>query len=356
MPLWTGYGEVDETMAIDSAAVSTQLPIKDEYGFYGIRLESIGGYGANIAGKMLAEAGVLYQGLNGSNFSSYGSEKKGSPVKAFIRFAEPDTEIRISSPIEEPHIICIFHEALIRTEPVASGLRSGGIIIVNTKKSPAQIRAELKLDQACTVGTFDAMTIAVETKSRVNMAFLGAICQASGFLNADAVKALITDTFTKKYPQTVPGNLQCFDRGAAEVNFQVFEAAEGYSASPFRRTGPMYGYLEATLGGVIVNPGNSIKKDLSASRQGFLPAFDRAKCIDCAQCDMVCPDFCFVWENGVDKRGRPAMNLLGIDYQYCKGCLKCVEACPTDALQDLRETDGYAADHRVKHNYQRYGR
>jgi pyruvate ferredoxin oxidoreductase gamma subunit len=339
-------------MAIDSTVVSTQLPIKDEYGFFNIRLESIGGFGANIAGKMLAEAGVLYQGFNGSNFSSYGSEKKGSPVKAFIRFAEPTTEIRISSPIEEPHIICIFHEALIRTEPVVAGLRKGGVVIVNTKKTPAEIQKELKVENAI-IGTFDAMTIAVETKSRVNMAFLGAICRASGFLNAQALKEMITDTFTKKYPATVPGNLECFDRGAAEVVFETFESTDSEAGRTFKRPGPMFGYMNATIGGVIVNPGNMAKKDLSASRQGFLPGFNRDTCIDCAQCDMVCPDFCFVWEKGVDKRGRPAMNLVGIDYQYCKGCLKCVEACPTDALQDLREADGYGKEHRTKHNYWR---
>lgn len=339
-------------MAVDSKTALTQLPVKDEYGFYNIRLESIGGYGANIAGKMLAEAGVLYQGLNGSNFSSYGSEKKGSPVKAFIRFAEPATEIRLSSPIEEPHIICIFHEALIRTEPVVRGLRPGGIVIVNTKKTPAEIQQVLHVEDA-TIGTFDAMTIAVETKSRVNMAFLGAICRATGFLSTEAVKALIVDTFTKKYPATVPGNLACFDRGMNEVVFETFQSANGGTAHAFKRTGPLYGYMNAPWGGTIVNPGNMAKKDLSASRQGFLPAFNRETCIDCGQCDMVCPDFCFVWEQGQDKRGRPAMNLRGIDYQYCKGCLKCVEACPTDALQDMREVDGYAAANRTAHNFWR---
>jgi len=339
-------------MSIDSTIVAATLPIKDEYGFFNIRMESIGGYGANIAGKMLAEAGVLYQGLNGSNFSSYGSEKKGSPVKAFIRFAEPATEIRINSPIEEPHIICIFHEALIRTEPVVNGLRRGGIVIVNTKKTPAEIQKELNVEHA-TIGTFDAMTIAVETKSRVNMAFLGAICRAASFLDTRAIKALITDTFTKKYPATVPGNLQCFDRGMNEVLFETFETGDAEAGHTFRRPGPMFGYINAPLGGVIMNPGNMAKKDLSASRQGYLPGFNRETCIDCAQCDMVCPDFCFVWEKGVDKRGRPAMNLVGIDYQYCKGCLKCVEACPTDALGDMRETDDYAPDHRVKHNFWR---
>ena len=55
------------------------LPQKNELGFFEIRLESIGGLGANLAGKMLAEAGVTGSGLNGSNFSSYGSEKKGRP-------------------------------------------------------------------------------------------------------------------------------------------------------------------------------------------------------------------------------------------------------------------------------------
>ncbi|PLR97509.1 hypothetical protein CVD19_08470 [Bacillus sp. T33-2] len=45
------------------------------------------------------------------------------------------------------------------------------------------------------------------------------------------------------------------------------------------------------------------------------------------------------------------MVLTGIDYQYCKGCLKCVQACPTTALSDLREMSGYAEVHRVKQNF-----
>ena len=52
------------------------LPIKNDHGFFEIRLESIGGLGANLAGKMLAEAGVLGLGLNGMNFSSYGSKRR----------------------------------------------------------------------------------------------------------------------------------------------------------------------------------------------------------------------------------------------------------------------------------------
>jgi pyruvate ferredoxin oxidoreductase gamma subunit len=42
--------------------------------------------------------------------------------------------------------------------------------------------------------------------------------------------------------------------------------------------------------------------------------------------------------------------LQGIDYQYCKGCLKCVEVCPVHpaALVEIPETEGYAESHRVQ--------
>ncbi|HKZ51201.1 MAG TPA: ferredoxin, partial [Dehalococcoidia bacterium] len=58
--------------------VNRALPLTDEEGFFGIRFESIGGLGAQLAGQILAEAGVLRMGYNGSAFASYGSEKKGS--------------------------------------------------------------------------------------------------------------------------------------------------------------------------------------------------------------------------------------------------------------------------------------
>ncbi len=43
------------------------------------------------------------------------------------------------------------------------------------------------------------------------------------------------------------------------------------------------------------------------------------------------------------------MVLKGIDYQYCKGCLKCIEVCPSTprALVERSETEGWAAEQRV---------
>lgn len=326
------------------------LPKKNELGFFEIRLESIGGLGANLAGKMLAEAGVLSLGLKGSNFSSYGSEKKGSPVKSFIRFCEPEVEIRDHSPIEQPHIVGVFHEALYRTVNVVSGLNADGIVLVNTARDFDEVKTDLQLEYG-TLAIVDALTIAVEEKTKVNTAMLGALYRICEFLDPESMRDVIRKTFTKKYPHLVEPNIRTFDRGYNEVQFKTYEVPAGAEGKAFTRPLPQLGYLTQEIGGVMVSQANSIYKDLSGSRQGFLPEFQQEKCIHCAACDNVCPDFCFVWKEGEDKRGRKQMFLQGIDYQYCKGCLKCVEACPTDALGDLREMLGYADDNRVKQNF-----
>ena len=325
------------------------LPKKNHLGFYEIRLESIGGLGANLAGKMLAEAGVLGSNLNGSNFSSYGSEKKGSPVKSFVRFCDPDVEIRDHSPIEQPDVIGVFHEHLYKMIDVVSGLKADGIVLVNSTRAADDIRSDLKL-QTGTLGVKDALGIAVEEKTKVNTAMLGALFRVCDFLDPEVMRNVIRKTFGKKYPHLVDSNIRTFDRGYQEVVFTQYGDSSQGEMKAFSILRTKTGYENQAIGGVTP-AANSILKDLSGSRQGFLPAYRAEKCIHCASCDNVCPDLCFVWEAGEDKRGRKQMFLQGIDYQYCKGCLKCVEACPVEALVSLRETIGYAKKHRFEHNY-----
>lgn len=327
----------------------SKLPKVNELGFFEIRLESIGGLGANLAGKLLSEDGVVGNGLNGVGFSSYGSEKKGSPVKAHIRFCDPKINIRDTTPIERPHVVAIFHDALFKTIHCTSGIYPDSTILVNSQKSSDELKNEMKIPSG-TIAIVDATGIALEEQTKANTAMLGALYRILTFLNPESMRQTIRRTFEKKYPHLVEPNIRTFDRGFNEVIFQTYENDESIPLAPFKRAEPILGYETQTIGGTITNPGNSILKDLSISRAGMLPHFHEDKCINCAACDTACPDFCFVWEEKADKHGRPQMFLQGIDYQYCKGCLKCVHACPVDALSSEREyNDGYADNNRVPH-------
>lgn len=325
---------------------SIRLTNTDAAGFFGIRMESIGGLGAHVAGQILAETGVLRLGLNGANFSSYGSEKKGSPVRAYVRFCSAEQEVRTSSPVDRPHIVAVFHEALLKTEPVVSGLLPGGTAIVNTARSPEEIWERLGRP-AANVGAVNAMAIAVEEGSRVNTAMLGAVVRATGFITPEAVKSGIEATLGRRYPQLLESNLRTFDRGFEELVLEEFNASEDAASQSYVRPAPPFGYLDAPTGGIILNPGNTVLKDLTVSRNGFIPTFDQEKCVDCALCDLVCPDFCFVWDVEQRPDGSEAIRLRGIDYNFCKGCMKCIDACPTDALINEREVEGYADANRV---------
>ena len=61
----------------------TVLPVKNDYGYYEIRLESIGGLGANLCGKMLGELGAVY--LLSLIHILMSSRTRRSP-KCFLRF------------------------------------------------------------------------------------------------------------------------------------------------------------------------------------------------------------------------------------------------------------------------------
>lgn len=313
------------------------LPVTNENGYYEIRLESIGGLGANLCGKMLGELGAVYLGLNAASFSSYGSEKRGSPVKSYIRWAKAEDEIGINSPVEMPHILGLFHEALAGKLPVTAGMTKDTKIVINTDASPDEVRKRLKL---CGGEVFcvDALKIAMESKTRVNMVMLGAIAKAGGFIPMEAVEQLVQDTIGKKYPHLIQENLEGLRRGYSENQMAFFAEDGTYEWVEYKEANNKWGYANAPIGGTNPRFGSTVSSDLSASRQGYIPLFIQDRCINCGLCDTACPDFVFQFQRG-ESNGKSIMRNMGLDYHHCKGCLRCVEVCPTNALVTGKERE-----------------
>lgn len=314
-----------------------KLPVTNQAGYYEIRLESIGGLGANLCGKLLGELGAIYLGLNAASFSSYGSEKRGSPVKAYIRWCAPEKELRINSPVETPHLLGLFHEAMAGKNPVTAGADERTKVVVNTDRIPEEMRDALKL-AAGELFCIDCQRIAIESRSRINMIMLGALAKASGFIPLEAVLEMVTDTVGKKYPDLLEANLAGVRRGYEETAGTVIPADGKYSETPYQEVQTRWGYQNAPIGGVNPHIGSTVSNDLSASREGYIPLFLKEKCINCGLCDTTCPDMVFRFEEG-EYKGKPALVNVGLDYHHCKGCLRCVAICPTGALVAGKERE-----------------
>lgn len=316
--------------------------------YYEIRLESIGGLGANLCGKMLGELGIEYLDVNSSSFSSYGSEKTGTPVKGFIRYCNKEKEIRVHSPVVEPDLLVVFHQALLKEGAVWKGCGCDTTVLIaleagmeqSEKRETKQKNPALAEEEGNRIGSYygiEAQRIAMETHSRINVVMLGAVLRLMGLDSPKAGEQICTETLGKKYPDALAANLQGLRRGYEEVReiskeaafFESFTARSDKENDRAKKT--EWGYENAPIGGINPRYGSTVVADLSPSRQGYIPLFIKERCINCGLCFSACPDMVFQFAKG-EYNGREMMVNQGLDYYHCKGCLRCVEVCPVNAL------------------------
>ncbi|MBR3366638.1 MAG: 2-oxoacid:acceptor oxidoreductase family protein, partial [Lachnospiraceae bacterium] len=106
-----------------------------------IRWHGRGGQGAKTAALLLAD--VAFQtGRYVQGFPEYGPERMGAPITAYNRISR--SAIRIHSNIYQPDYVAVVDETLLHSVNVTDGLKPGGAVIINTSKTPEEVRPLLK--------------------------------------------------------------------------------------------------------------------------------------------------------------------------------------------------------------------
>lgn len=181
-----------------------------------IRWHARAGQGAVTAAKLTAEA-ALAQGMHFQAFPEYGPERTGAPIQAFTRISP--NPIHVHSNVEHPQVAVVLDPTLLSLIDVSHGMPDDGIIIINTDKSPAEIR-EISGIKGRTIYTVNANTIARETIGRAipNTPMLGALVRTTGMFELDGIVDDLRRTFSKKFTEAVvEGNVQAVTRAYQEV-------------------------------------------------------------------------------------------------------------------------------------------
>jgi len=181
-----------------------------------IRWHGRGGQGVKTAATMFAEMAVT-EGKYSQGFPEYGPERMGAPVAGYTRISSKP--IRLHCTIEAPGTVVVLDETLLDTGNMIEGIRNGGAVIVNTARSPEEIRAKLGPgDYKAYV--VDATKISIEEIGRPipNTPMVGALIKVTGAIDLKTVEHAIEHKFGRKLGEKgVKGNIRAIERAHQEV-------------------------------------------------------------------------------------------------------------------------------------------
>lgn len=184
-----------------------------------IRWHGRGGQGAKTASLLLADA-AFNTGKYIQGFPEYGPERMGAPITAYNRIS--DEKITIHSNIYEPDYVVVVDDSLLECVDVTKGLKEEGAIVINTTKTPDEVRPLLKgyKGKVCTI---DAKTISIETLGKYfpNTPMLAAIVKVSGVIPEDQFLADMEGSFKHKFakkPEVIDGNMKALKNTLEKVN------------------------------------------------------------------------------------------------------------------------------------------
>jgi pyruvate ferredoxin oxidoreductase gamma subunit len=176
-----------------------------------IRFHGRGGQGAVTSAELLAVA-VISEGRYAQSFPSFGPERRGAPVVAFSRV--DDKPIRTRFAVNEPDVVIVLDSSLLKIATPERGIRTGGLIVINTAKSADEIAKEFGYS-GFRVATVDATRIAVEELGRpiTNTTMLGAMVKLTGVIKPESIEGPLT----RRFGRIAPRNLKSFKRAFDEV-------------------------------------------------------------------------------------------------------------------------------------------
>ena len=183
-----------------------------------IRWHGRGGQGAKTACLLLADV-AFTSGKHVQGFPEYGPERMGAPITAYNRIS--DGRCTIHSNIYEPDYVVVVDETLLTAVDVTSGLKPEGAVIINSDKSPEELKP-LLAGYTGKVATIDAGRISEEFlgKNIPNTPMLAAVVKVSGVIGEEQFLADMEQSFRHKFadkPQVVEGNLLALRKSMEEV-------------------------------------------------------------------------------------------------------------------------------------------
>jgi pyruvate ferredoxin oxidoreductase gamma subunit len=181
-----------------------------------IRWHGRGGQGAVTSAELVAQAAIS-EGKFAQAFPSFGPERRGAPVLAFVRI-DSQEPVRIRAEITDPDVVVVLDPGLLTIVNVVSGLKDNGLVIINTKKSFDEIASKLQLKAKARLAKVNATKIAREELgvTITNTTMVGALLKATGVVKLESV----VEPLNKRFGRLAERNVNAMNRAYRETELK----------------------------------------------------------------------------------------------------------------------------------------
>ncbi len=176
----------------------------------GIRFHGRGGQGAVVASKILANA-YFKQGLYVQAFPSFGMERKGAAVSAFVRL--DDAPIIERGEIKHPSSVIVLDSSLLHKVDITQGAKPDALILLSCREHENQI----PIERSFRVAGVDAARIALQyglgskLAPIINTVILGAYARISGDLRLSSLLEAIETGVPVNHKQNMAAAEAAYD-------------------------------------------------------------------------------------------------------------------------------------------------
>jgi pyruvate ferredoxin oxidoreductase gamma subunit len=182
--------------------------------FIEIRWHGRGGQGAVTSAELLAQAAIS-EGKYAQAFPSFGPERRGAPVLAFVRISA-NKPIKVRAEITKPDVVVVLDPGLLKIVDFTSGLKKEGIVVINTIRSAEEIKKELKIDSA--IVTVNATKIARELLGVpiTNTTMVGAVLKATSAVKMESLFEPLKNRFGRLAEKNIAAMKRAYDEAVIE--------------------------------------------------------------------------------------------------------------------------------------------
>ena len=298
--------------------------------------------------KIIAKDDYYVQG-----YFEYDSKKSGGVTVSNLRWS--DNKITAPFYVSNPEIVVVTKEEYFHKFNVLSDIKENGILLINTAKKNEELNnylpnkiKDIILKKNIKVYYIDASKIAIDNNisGKINKIIEVIILNLLNIDNSfDKVSELIKKTFVTKGEDIVNNNLNAIKESLDNLevlnSITMCEESVLLKKNIFEKINSRMGN-DLTVSELMPFRNGAFPWDLTKYEKRntsyLVPVWDINKCIECGQCNIVCPHGVIkpiVTKDSIGKQvlGNNEYNYyLAISEKDCTGCGLCIKNCPTNAL------------------------